>query len=299
MLGGRSDLPLDRDSLGRFLPWLIAFMVYLAALALAGGLVLNDVAERWDKGVKRILSVQIAPAPPAPKEGAGKEDAKRLDTVLGILRSTPQIIRATPVGRDEIAGLLEPWLGGLARESDLPLPLLIDAELKPEAKLDVAALSKRLSDLVPGTAIDDHGIWLERMVQLIFWVETLAVLVVVFICLATIGTVVFATRTGLDIHHEAIEVLHLIGAQDSYIARQFANKAAALGLKGGLLGLVLALPTLFGIGALAGRMGSGLFPEVSLSSLQWAVLASLPLWVALIARLAARRTVMRNLARML
>ena len=47
------DLPLQRDVTGRFLPWIIALMVYLAILALAGSMVLSDMAQRWDKGLGR------------------------------------------------------------------------------------------------------------------------------------------------------------------------------------------------------------------------------------------------------
>ena len=46
MFTRRTDLQLERDSLGRFLPWLIAFMVYLSVLAFAGMLALDDIATR-------------------------------------------------------------------------------------------------------------------------------------------------------------------------------------------------------------------------------------------------------------
>ena len=120
-----------------------------------------------------------------------------------------------------------------------------------------------------------------------------------FITLATTGTVVFVTRTGLAIHHESIEVLHLIGAQDSYIARQFANRALMLGLRGGLMGLILAAPTLWGIGSIAHSMYSGFFPNFSLSLVHWVILACIPMLVALIAMISARLTVMKTLTRML
>ena len=62
MFTRRTDLHLERDSLGQFLPWLIAFMVYLSILALAGMLVLDDIARRWDKGISGTLTVQVAPS---------------------------------------------------------------------------------------------------------------------------------------------------------------------------------------------------------------------------------------------
>lgn len=293
MFSSRSDLLHDKDSLNRFLPWLIAFMVFLMILAMAGMLVLNATAARWDKGISGTLTVQIMP-----KENPEK-NAERLQQVLTILARMPEVASYEALSDDQLLMLLEPWLGVTAGARDLPLPGLVDVELKPDADLDVPAFAKRLAARVPGTSVDDHRVWLERLVNLIETVQGLAALVVVSIILATIGTVVFTTRTGLVIHREAIEVLHLIGAQDSYVARQFAGRALALGLKGGAIGLGLALPTLFGIGTLARQMDSSLLPDFTLTPGHWAVLAGLPLVVAFIAMLTARLTVMKTLSRML
>ena len=293
MFARRSDLPLDKDALSRFLPWLIAFMVFLAVMAMAGVLGLNTVAARWDRGVSGTLTVQIIPA-----ENAVDDDA-RLQTVLKTLTETPEIERFETLGDDKLLALLEPWLGTSAGAKDLPLPRLVDVELKSGAKLDIDALSRRMEARVPGVSVDDHSIWLNRLVRLIRTVEGLASLVLVFIALSTIGTVVFTTRTGLALHRNAIEVLHFIGAQDSYVAAQFASRALTLGLKGGVIGLFLAVPSLLGIGVMAAKMESGLLPDITLGAVHWSALAGLPIIVALIAMLTARITVMKTLARML
>ena len=304
MFTRRTDLQLERDSLGRFLPWLIAFMVYLSILALAGMLALDDIAGRWDKGMSGTLTVQIAPSPGSDgSSGAAKKaskgDARRLQAILALLKPTPGVARAEILGEDKVMALLEPWLGKGALGADLPLPKLIDVELEKNAALDMAALKLRLMAIAPGAVIDDHGVWLGHLVNLIQTVRALALVVLVFIAFATTGTVIFATRTGLAIHHEAVEVLHLIGAQDSYIARQFASRALMLGLRGGVIGLLLAVPTLWGIGALARSLQSGFLPEFSLGLVHWVILACLPIVVALIAMISARLTVMKTLARML
>jgi cell division transport system permease protein len=119
------------------------------------------------------------------------------------------------------------------------------------------------------------------------------------IVLATIGTVVFTTRTGLAIHREAIEVLHLIGAQDTYIARQFSRRALGLGIWGSVLGIALALPTLWALVHLARNMGDQFLPDIGLGVVHWASLGALPLIVALIAMSTARVTVLRTLSKML
>ena len=293
MFARRSDLPLDKDALSRFLPWLIAFMVFLAILAMAGMLVLNATASRWDQGIRSTLTVQVMPA-----EDPAKDD-ERLQVVLSVLAQMPEIDRYEVLTDDRLLNLLEPWLGPAAGSRDLPLPRLVDVELKTGADLNAEVLSRQLAARVPGTSVDDHRIWLKRLVRLIQTVEGLATLVLAFIALATVGTVVFTTRTGLDIHREAIEVMHLIGAQDSYVAGQFASRAFVLGLKGGVFGLLLAVPTLLGIGYLAQQMDSSLMPDITLGPVHWSSLAGLPLVVSLIAMVTARITVIKTLSRML
>ena len=292
MFGHRSELALDRDPLDRFLPWLIAFMVYLAVLALAGVLVINGTAGRWERGLGGTLTVQIAPADNTETAGV------RLRSALDVLRATPEVVHAEPIPESRIAALLEPWLGKVDDALDLPLPQLIDVRLKPDGDLDADELAKRLAAAVPGAALDDHRVWLDRLLRLIHTVEVLAGLILALIGLVIAGTVVYATRSGLAVHMDAIEVLHLIGAQDSYVARQFSDRALALGLRGAAIGLLPGVATLIGIDLLAARLQGGPLPELTLAPAHWVILAVLPIAVAVIAMLTARLTVMRNLASM-
>src|SRR5688572_19794419 len=103
------DLPLDADPATRFLPWLIAIMVYLAALALAVMLVLWSGVERWTGGLAGALTVQVVPR-------AGGDDDRRVAAAVAVLRETPGITAAEPLPRDKAAALVEPWLG---RDIDL------------------------------------------------------------------------------------------------------------------------------------------------------------------------------------
>ena len=56
------------------------------------------------------------------------------------------------------------------------------------------------------------------------------------VLLATVLSVMFATRAAMATNRPVIEVLHLIGAKDSFIAAHFEQHFLQLGLKGGLLG---------------------------------------------------------------
>ena len=288
----RTDLQIGRDALGGFLPWLIAFMVFLAILAVAGAGALHDLAARWDQGIGATLTVQV----PAGTDVA--EDDRRVAMAVARLQELDGVVAVRPVSAEDVSRLLAPWLGPMADSPALPLPRLIDVTLADDASLDARAVQASLADSLPGVAVDDHRVWLARVVSMMRAAEMLALAVLAMIAVACAGTVVFTTRTGLAVHQEAIEVMHLIGARDSYIARQFAQRALMLGLKGGLLGLVIAIPVLAAVRLLAERLPDGIQIDLGVDPWRWALLAVPPLAVAVIAMVTARLTVMRTLGRM-
>ena len=290
----RRDLPLDRDGSGRFLPWLIALMVYLACLALAGAIMLSDASARWQSGLTGTMTVQI----PAPDTASLSEQPTVVAAILDVLNNTPGISRAAPLSHDKVIGLIEPWLGQGNVASDLPIPVLIDIQLEENAAFDTVGLAIQLEQVAPGTRLDDHEIWISRMLRLSQTVGAIAMSIVILIGIAAAATVVFVTRTGLAVHHGVIEVLHIIGARDIYIARQFQARALSLALRGGLLGLVLAVLTLMLLTGIAGKLDARLLPTLTVSPWLWGSLAALPLAAVLIATLTARITVIRALSRL-
>lgn len=291
----RLDIPLDSDGSVRFLPWLIALMVYLAGLALAGTLVLNTALARFDRSLSFTLTVQLPP-------GQGKDDGG-LAAALDALRRMPGVLAAEPLPREAAARLVEPWLGSSFAPEDLALPQLVDLRIDPDHPPDFVALKAKLAAAAPAALLDDNREWLDRLATPMRAVEITTLAIVVFIGVVAALTVVFMTRAGLAVHHTVIEVLHLIGARDGYIAAQFQSHALRLGLRGGIFGLLLAVATLYAIAhAAAGTALLGgrvqLLPALGLAPWHWGVLALLPLAAAVIAMLTARVIVLRALARM-
>ena len=291
------DIPLRRDGTVRLLPWLIAPMVYLAALALAGMLALNGVLDSWDRGLSGTMTVELppAPVPPATDDAVAK--------TLQVLRATPGIVSATPLARDAEVKLIEPWLGSTIAPEELQLPRLVDLRIASGAALDLKALRGRLAAAVPGAVLDDHRLWLDRLYGLAVSVEATGLAILVMVGIAAVLTVIFTTRAGLAVHHDVIELLHLMGARDLYIARQFETEAMRMGLSGGIGGIALAALTLWGLSHAAAATAvlgeeAKLLPDLSLVLWQWAALALLPVLAGAAALVTARFTVMRALARM-
>ena len=292
-------LPLSRDASSRFLPWLIAFMVWLATLALAAVMVLSAAGEQWRRGLTGSVTVQIVPI-----GGAGSQSMQgNVEKALELLRASPEVLSAAPIPADKVAALLEPWIGttALSDSLKLPIPRLIDVTLAPltnHTAPDTTKLGARIAAEIPGAILDDHGRWLDRLLSLARAIEIIAFAVLGLISLAAIATIVFATRTGLAIHHDVIELLHLMGAQDDYVARQFQMNALWLGLKGGATGVGVAMATLLVLGSIAGKIEAGLLPPITMAPLQWATLLSAGVATVVICLITARITVLRAIGRM-
>jgi cell division transport system permease protein len=235
---------------------------------------------------------------PPPETGETDAQEAAIDRVIELLLDTKAVRSAEVLEPDEIAALLEPWLGAGATHGELPMPTLISVGVDPAAAPDYRDLARRLAEAAPGTVLDDHQSWLGQLLDLARAIELVAALIVILVGASAVAMVIFATRMGLAIHGRVIELLHLIGAQDAYVAHEFEAHALKHALRGGVAGLLLAIATVALVARLFKRLDSALLPELTLSPMEWAALAALPLAIALVAMLTARFTVLGNLGRM-
>ena len=107
------------------------------------------------------------------------------------------------------------------------------------------------------------------------------------------------TRTGLAVHARIIEIAHLVGARDNYVARQIQRHALWLGLVGGAFGLLLAAATWWALGHVVGLVAVPFLPPLQPDWLRWIWIALLVPLAGLLAMMTARRTVFATLRRML
>jgi cell division transport system permease protein len=295
MFRSHRDLPLTRDPAIRILPWIVGLMVYLATMTLAGALLVSGLATQWSAGLTGTLTIYISAAEDRTRAALDVQ----VENAIRLALKTPGVATARALPPDAVAALLAPWLGATAAIAELPLPRIVDVRLAEDGKIDIGALRRRLEAAIPEAGLDDHQLWRDRLVTFLRAIEAIAVVMVSLIGVTTVTVVVFATRGSLAVHGDTIEILHLIGAQDDYIAGQFQSQALEIGLKGGIAGSVVGIATLVGLAFAATNLEGGLFPLFLFQPWHWPVLASVPAIAAFIVRQTARRTVLRALGRML
>ena len=287
-----SDLSFDNDASRHFVPLIVAVMVYLATLALAGSMSIGGAVDQWRDAVRGSMTVQL---PGRPGGQTSPEAVANIKAITDALLATPGVAGAAPLPDSDIQALLEPWLGDADLPADLPVPILIDVTLDDGVSLDPKGLAQRLDVIVSGVQVNDSGASLERLVRLARSVQWVAGIIVTLVGAAATAIIIFAARAGMSAHRKTIELLHLIGAHDSYIARQFQFRLLVLSLIGGVLGLVFGAVTLLVLTLLSSQVQASLVPRLSLTAPQWAILAMLPILGTAVATVTARMTVSRSL----
>ena len=300
MIGRVSDVPLSDDPASRYLPWTVGLLVFLATLAFAAGMFLSSAGDTWRQSLSGTLTIQIPAALSANTSSAAAEEHRaQVSAAAELLRATPGIVSARRIPDAEIAAMLEPWLGKQVLGLDLPMPELIDAVVASDAGIDLSALSTRLAEVAPGALVDDHAVWLRRLTDFAGVAETVSFAVMIVILISAVATVIFTTRTGLAIHSDVVEVLHLIGAQDSYVARQFQVHTLRLATIGAVAGFAFGAGVVFLAQIYGGRLSGGLLSDLALGPLQWALLFVLPVVAILLVVVTVGITVMRVLGKMM
>ncbi len=294
----RYDLPLAGNSSNGFLRLLIGLMTLLGMLALAASFALSAMTDRWTQGLDHKISIEI----PATDSGGDVIKPSLIesmtDEAANILRNDEHVESLEIMKEGDIRALLSPWLGEDMAMDSIPVPGLISVTLKGGSAPDLNQMERSIREVAPRARIDTHESWLNDLLRFTGALQFAAILLGLVIGITTLVAVAGGVRSKLSENKEELELLHLMGASDSYIARQLQRHTLLLSLQGGTLGSLIGLVVLVAISLAAGQMGVNLLPDFSLDLTQKAMLAFLPLPIAVLAMITARFTVLRVLNKM-
>ncbi|WP_279481874.1 ABC transporter permease [Aureimonas sp. SK2] len=226
---------------GRALLTVIAIMTFLASLTLGAVTLVADTAADWQSEIAREVTVQIRP-------DEGLDMAGALDTVRTTVLAVPGVVSATPLDDAATGRLLEPWLGEGLDLDELPVPRLVIVGIDERSPPDFARLRDLVRAAVPQASLDDHRAWVSRLVSMAHATVLIGIAILALVMIATVLTVVFATRGAMTGNRHIIEVLHFVGARSGFIAGEFQRHFLKLGLAGALAGGLCAFLVFFAVG---------------------------------------------------
>ncbi|MCC8957436.1 ABC transporter permease [Bradyrhizobium sp. Pear77] len=281
---------------GRALVAVVAIMTFLASLTTGTVLLVSASAAEWQSEVSSEITIQVRPAP-------GRDLDRDAQAAVEAMRAQSGILEVRPFSKEESAKLLEPWLGSGLSIDELPVPRVIVARVQPGTTLDLAGLRARVTQAAPTASVDDHRAWIERMRSMTGATVFAGVGILILVIIATIISVSFATRGAMASNRPIVEVLHFVGAGDSFIANRFLRHFLRLGLEGGLIGGGAAMLA-FGFsesianwfsGTPVGDQFAALLGTFSLRPSGYLVLALQAVLIAAITAWASRRTLFATL----
>ena len=259
-------------------------MAFLCVFALALSMASGRVADRWADELARAATLRIN-APAAQKSA-------QTEAALKILEQTPGVASARALTAEEQAALLSPWFGSGLPVDSLPIPQLIEV-IENEDGYDATGLRLRLQAEVPGAVLDDHARWRRPLVDAALSLRRLSVVSILLIGGAMAAMITLAANAALSANAQVIEVLRLVGAQDSYIAQAFVRRFTLRALLGGGAGMALGM-----IGVLlmpAASEEGGFLTGLGFQGFGWRLPLLIPLLGATVAFVATSRAANKKL----
>ncbi|AXS42323.1 ABC transporter permease [Breoghania sp. L-A4] len=208
-------------------------MAFLACITVGAVTIVREAAHDWQNDLVREVTVQIRPVD-------GVDMVREIDKTIALVQEFPGVGAVRALSDEETKALLQPWLGAGLDLDTLPVPRIVTVELNAPGMVDFAEMRRTIGAEIEGGSFDDHSVWTGRLAKMAGAVVYGGFAILVLVMTAMVLSVVFATRSAMAGNREVVEVLHLVGAEHDFIAREFQRHFLMLGLKGGLIGGVAA-----------------------------------------------------------
>lgn len=263
------------------LTFVIAVLCFLACLTALGVIAADRASRGWTDQLTGEATIVVRPKSNETPDSAA---ARAAETLAGV----PGVLEARAIEAEKAEALIAPWLGDVADLEDLPVPRLVAVVLDPERPAAAEAMDRALKGQGLDALVDDHSAWMADIQRAAGMTRWIGAAIFLMIAAAAGAVVAFATRAGMAARREVVEVLHLTGAEDAFIARLFQTRFALMAARAGLLGAGAA--AIVGAGLRLAGGGAGLTPVLPVAWSDLLAVLPCPLVAAAVAAVAARMT---------
>ena len=282
-------LPTDKRQ-ARPLMIVVTIMCALGCLAALTARAGFRAAETWTSDLKSALTIMID----------SPRDEVSLQKALKITLETQGVKSANVMTREKAKKLLKNYGANIGMLIDeLPLPNILEVGIDKRVVNTDQNLQKSLEAAGFKVEIDDHSRYSGEIIRTSAVLRAFALIALAALIFAAITTIAFAARSALETRRESVEILHLVGAEDRFVAREVQIRFMRLGLLAGVLGAIFAgVLTFAGISVM--KIGSSALTSSNdlLKFYDIWILLLAPVLSAAVAALAARLAAMQTLREM-
>jgi cell division protein FtsX len=288
-----TDIPFARDDAHRLLPVMIACLIGFAALLFSVAISISHALDGQSRAALGTLQVEV------PRARA--HDGAMMNSIVAEIKRTSGVREVTLLSKEAMEEILTPWLGDELALEELSVPVMVDVVTEVEAgktTVDVDALSRALRRFDSRIRVDDRGPWAAQVTQATNLVQALMIFIALLLIACVVTMVVLLAKTSLRLHFKTVSLLHMFGATDEYILRQFQYNSAWLAARGALAGALAAAFVFAAMAIFSAQWHSPLVPEISIGIGHGVMFLVLPIFTALVAYAGTRLAVQSMLAQM-
>ncbi|MGB3627378.1 MAG: FtsX-like permease family protein [Henriciella sp.] len=276
----------ESDAREAALFFVVAALCFLAVLAALTARGTYTAAKAWSAQVEGQMTVRLMDT-----------DRRGVEEAAEIVRGLDGVASADALTQEDLEDLLAPSFGPGGIPQGVPLPLLIAVETMADEPAEPDDIDAALAARGFNAVAEAHSTYAAEARNALRTLRMAAIGIVLLLAATAIAVIAFATHAALLARKDIVDVLHLAGAEDGFIARLFERRFWTLGLKAGAAGSVaaLAVTAMIIFSARSAGAQSYLLPQLSLDFWDLVILAVTPVAAGLAARWAAGGTVSHSL----
>lgn len=291
----RTDIPLNNDSQTKFLTALISLMSFLFVMSCAGSIILHQTAERWSTSLQNKISIEISSEQSDGIALNNREIKKEAYKIKKALENYKNVKTIKILQEEEIRDLISPWIGKNLELDGIPLPGIIAIELTTANLEIIKDLDQKIKQTSKYATLETYEDWLNDFLSFLNFLKTVALIIACMILAITVIALISAMHIRLALNKEDVKLLHLMGASDAYIARQFIPHNFFITLKGSVIGTLCAI---FFTIILSNLSSAPMIPKVDLSILWYCILLLSPIFLGMISITVSYIVLLRTLSKM-
>jgi len=280
------------QKLGFMFSAIMIILVYIGSLALAAQSALWRTSVSWEHDLQDKMTVEL----PFVRGETYKKRMEITHQLIKELSSLPEVTNIKIISDDEKENLLKSWVDDDDLLQILPLPTLIDIDLKAGIKITGNSLRKKLSLTFKNIFIHSHSDWMNNLQGFLKSLGFLAGFMLVLTAFVLVIVIMVICRAVLSVQQNTIELLHYMGASDELIASQFQKHIQRIAIPCSIVGYVCACLTMGAFVLLLGSLnGLSLIAPLSWFTII-IVMTIVPIGAVCLAILVSRFSIKKQLA---
>jgi cell division transport system permease protein len=288
------DIPLEQESSRRHLPILMCLLVFLLIIILTVVFSIEDTLLHYQsQNQEQTLNEQNIAIEIIHSQKSNLD----INHIAQLLPKTPGITSFKVIPENKKILFLKSYSDDIKTTKDLKKIILIELNID-QTKFNINETKQLLHSLAPDIHITSYTKKPQNQASLISSLRIISYSIIGAIIFSILTIVSVTTRASLNIHKHTIDVLRLMGARNRYIASYFQNSSFYLCLKGALLGLIIAIPTIVLFKWLYQRLSAATQFTLETPLWLWLLILSTPFIISFLAMLVSRLSVIRTLIRL-